>query len=266
MNEANYICFIAKDITLGHYQRGGYYVLPEFNSHKKAVYFPDLNYSAKFWSLISKCKACDLGDKFPKAAVDEVNSKINAKKSKKLTYDGITFDLLNTEYGTIGAYDKNIMTQRIGNTKEEFEKTFTLMKLLLQNKDRGEIGDVVWHKRNAVIEYLFGKLKPADSLELAKKSNEYLESLGFGEKIKIPKLNNLTGQEEDVLNLLQANQGSIVSFDEVANVLWKDNIDDKFSLEAMAKVVQNVRKKIKATGINKEVIFTKRGSGYLILN
>lgn len=265
MTEADYICFIAKDITLGHYQRGGFYVLPEFNSHKKVVYFPDLNYSAKFWSLISKCKACDLGDKYPKGAVDEVNSKINAKKSTKLTIEGITFDLLNTEYGTVGSYHKNVMTHRIGNTKEEFEKTFTLMKLLLQNKDRGEIGDVVWHKRNAVIEYLFGKLKTIDSLTLSKESNEYLERLGFGEKIVIPKLNNLTRQEEDVLNLLQANQGSVVSFDEVANVLWKDKTDDKFSLEAMAKVIENIRKKIKAVGINKELIFTKRGSGYLLM-
>lgn len=265
MTEADYICFVAKDITLGYFQNNGYYVLPEFNRDRKAVYFPDLNYSSKFWSLISKSKAHDLGDKFPKIAVDEVNSKIKAKKSKCITYKGIAFELLETEYGTIGSFNKYTMTNRIGNSKREFEKTFTLMNLLIKNRDRGEMGSVVWHKRNAVIEYLFGKFKSQESLDLTKKSNDYLERLGFGRKLELSKLNNLTRQEEDVLNLLLTNQGIIVSFDEVANTLWKDKIDDKFSLEAMAKVVQNIRKKIKATGINKEVIFTKRGSGYLLL-
>lgn len=265
MTEADYICFIAKDITRGLFQNGGFYVLSEPTKHPKGVYFPDLNYSSKFWRLISKSKACDLGDTFPKAAVMEVNSKIKVKKSKRVTYKGITFDLLETKYGTVGSFNKYVMTNRTGNSKQEFEKTFTLMKLLIKNKDRGEIGDVIWHKRNAVIEYLFGKFKSQESLELAKQSVEYLEKLGFSKKIKIPVLTNLTKQEEDILNLLQQNKGSIVSFDEIANTLWKNKVDDKFSLEAMAKVIENLRKKIKEVGINKELIFTKRGSGYLLL-
>ncbi len=264
MTEADYICFIAKDITRGLYQNGGFYVVPKYIDHPKSVYFPDLNYSSKFWSLISKCKACDLGDKFPKEAVNEVDSKIKANKSKRITHKGITFDLLETEYGTVGSFNKYVMTNRIGNSKKEFEKTFTLMKLLLKNKDRGEIGDVVWHKRNAVIEYLFGKFKSQEPLELAQESEKYLEKLGFSNKTILIKLNNLTKQEEDILNLLQQNEGNIVSFDEIANALWKNKVDEKFSLEAMAKVIENLRKKIRQSGINKEVIFTKRGSGYLL--
>lgn len=265
MTEADYICFIAKDITRGLYQNGGFYVVPEPTDHPKGVYFPDLNYTSKFWSLISKCKSCDLGDKFPSEAVNEVNSKIKAKKSKEITYNGITFDLLETKYGTVGSFNKYVMTNRTGNSKQEFEKTFTLMKLLLKNKDRGEIGDIVWHKRNAVIEYLFGKFKSKESIELANKSQKYLEKLGFGTKTKLPQIKSLTKQEENLLNLLQQNEGSIVSFDEVANTLWGSKVDDKFSLEAIAKVIENLRKKIKGLGINKEVIFTKRGSGYLLL-
>lgn len=264
MTEADYLCFLAKNITFGLYQNGGYYVLSEFNSHKNAVYFPDLNYSSKFWGLISKCSACDLGDKFPKEAVAEVARKIKANKSKRITYEGITFDLLETKYGTVGSYHKNVMTLRTGNTKEDFAKTFTLMNLLLKNKDRGEIGSVVWHKRNAVVEYLFGKFKSPESIEIARKSEKYLEKLGFSIKTEIPKLKNLTRQEQDVLNILHANSGKIVSFDEIAEVLWKEKSDDKFSLEAMAKVIENLRKKIKQVGINKEIIFTKRGSGYLL--
>jgi len=267
MTEADYICFIAKDITRGLFQNGGFYVLPEPTKHPKGVYFPDLNYSSKFWRLISKCKACDLGDAFPKTAVIEVSSKIKAKKSKRVTHKGVTFDLLETEYGTIGSFNKYVMTDRIGNTRQEFEKTFTMMTLLLKNKDRGEIGDVVWHKRNAVIEYLFGKFKSKQSIELEKVSKRYLEKLGFKqEEIKI-NINNpiFTKQEKDVLGALIRNAGQIVSFDDMADIIWKDNSDQKFSLEAMAKVIQNIRIKIRTSGTNKEVIFTKRGSGYLLL-
>ncbi|MFZ3301142.1 MAG: helix-turn-helix domain-containing protein [Microgenomates group bacterium] len=267
MTEADYICFIAKDITRGLFQNGGFYVVPEPTNHPMGVYFPDLNYSNKFWSLISKCKACDLGAKFPKIAVDEVNSKIKAKKSKQITYKGIKFELLETKYGTVGSFNKYIMTNRIGNSKQEFEKTFALMNLLLKNKDRGEIGDIVWHKRNAVIEYLFGKFKSKQSIELEKISQEYLEKLGFKqEEIKI-NINNpiFTKQEKDVLGVLIRNTGQIVSFDDLADIIWKDKSDQKFSLEAIAKIIQNIRIKIRTLGINKEIIFTKRGSGYLYI-
>lgn len=267
MTEADYICFIAKDITRGLFQNGGFYVVPEPTKHPRGVYFPDLNYSSKFWRLISKCKVCDLGDAFPKSAVIEVKSKIKAKKSKRVTHSGVTFELLETEYGTTGSFNKYVMTNRIGNSKQEFEKTFTLMALLLKNKDRGEIGDIVWHKRNAVIEYIFGKFKSKQSIELEKKSQTYLEKLGFKqEEIKI-NINNpiFTKQEKDVLGALIRNSGQIITFDEVADTIWKEEADNKFSLVAIAKIIQNIRIKIRAIGINKEVIYTKRGSGYLLL-
>ncbi|MFA7301508.1 MAG: helix-turn-helix domain-containing protein [Candidatus Shapirobacteria bacterium] len=266
MTEADYICFLAKDITLGYFQDGGYYVLPYFDKHKKSVYFPDLNYSNKFWRLITNSKSINLGDEFPKEAIDEIKSKVEPKSSRTITHEGITIELLETEYGTRGSYYQNIMTQRKGNNKEDFEKTFTMMKLLLINKDKAEIGNMVWHKRNAVVEYLFGAEKFNNSVKLTTDSNKYLEKLGFYKKLILPKLNSLTIQEEKVWELLQNNAGEIVSFDQVANALWQDKVDDKFSLEAMAKVIENLRKKVRESGINKEMIFTKRGKGYILIN
>ena len=97
------------------------------------------------------------------------------------------------------------------------------------------------------------------------KSNKYLVKLGFPQKeIKI-NLENIifSKQEKDLLTALIKNKGKILDFDQVANIIWKDKADDKFSLEAMAKLVENLRRKIKTLGINKEVIFTKRGKGYI---
>lgn len=265
MTETDYICFLAKDITLGYFQDGGYYVLPYFDKHKKSVYFPDLNYSNKFWRLITNSKSINLGDEFPIEAIDEIKSKISPKNSKMVIYEGIKIKLLETEYGTVGSYYKNIMTQRIGSSKDDFNKTFTMMKLLLSNKDKAEIGNIVWHKRNAVVEYLFGAEKFNNSVKLTTDSNKYLEKLGFYKKLILPKLNSLTIQEEKVWELLQNNAGEIVSFDQVANELWQDMAEEKFSLEAMAKVIENIRKKIRDKGINKEIIYTKRGRGYILV-
>ena len=78
-------------------------------------------------------------------------------------------------------------------------------------------------------------------------------------------LRNLTKQEEKVLKELVGNTGNYVTFDKIGEILWEDKIDEKYSLSAMAKVMENLRRKIKGIGVNKEVIFTKRGKGYLFL-
>ena len=114
---------------------------------------------------------------------------------------------------------------------------------------------------------LFEKFKLKQSSELEKVSKRYLEKLGFRqEEIKI-NINNpiFTKQEKDVLGALIRNAGQIVSFDDMADIIWKDNSDQKFSLEAIAKIIQNIRIKIRTLGIIKEIIFTKRGSGYLYI-
>lgn len=270
MTEADYICFLAKNISLGIYQNGGFYVLPEFNSHKKAVYFPDLNYSSKFWNVISKSKPRNLGEKFPKAAINEINSRIKAKKSKAISHKGITFDLLETEYGTVGSYFKFVMTQRKGNTNRDFEKTFLLMKLKLKDKNSAEIGSINWHKREAVVEYVLGKFKSTTSLSLAKKSEAYLTKLGFNNLKSLIKTSGwgkvtingndiksvLTKKEEYVFKTLFKNQGKIVEFDEFTKVP---------SLYALSKLVENIRRKIRDLGINKEIILTVRGKGYSLV-
>ena len=107
----------------------------------------------------------------------------------------------------------------------------------------------------------------SENLELLTKSNKYLEKLGFKAKsIQIdPNSKVFSIQESKLITKLTQNKNTVVTFDEVADCLWGEQSDEKFSLESMAKVIENIRRKIREQGINKEVIFTKRGRGYVFI-
>ena len=96
-------------------------------------------------------------------------------------------------------------------------------------------------------------------------STAFLTKLGFPIKEVLIDLEdrNFTKQELNVLKLLIKNKDKVVTFDEIAENIWHEHVDDKFSLESLAKIIQNLRNKIRNQGIKKEVIFTKRGKGYL---
>jgi len=75
VRQANLICFIAKEISLGYYSQYHYCLLPYPNKFRDSVYLPDLSYSPKFWKSIKKFKSERLVDEFPKTARDEILSK-----------------------------------------------------------------------------------------------------------------------------------------------------------------------------------------------
>jgi DNA-binding winged helix-turn-helix (wHTH) protein len=226
-------------------------------------------------------------EKIEKDFFKDLNSFLNFGKALSKV-DNI--NVLITPYGTRGSFNP----PRIGNkfnlnvTSRIDQPAGNIAVGILQNLYiidtwiGGEIGEENYIKRMSAISFLmkntiFKKYFP-DFVDLTKqnyttnqklitKSKGFLKKLGFAEKtVELSKsLINLTKQEEQVLKLLENHKGKVVSFDQVARVLWKDKRDDKFSLEAMAKVIEKLRKKIKGIGVNKEVIFTKRGSGYLYI-
>jgi len=71
--EAQYICFLAKGISLGEYQ----------TKNPKSFYFPDLNYSSKFWRSITSNPNINLSHLFPKPAINEVKEKLISYKVDK---------------------------------------------------------------------------------------------------------------------------------------------------------------------------------------
>lgn len=115
-------------------------------------------------------------------------------------------------------------------------------------------------------------------LDLQRESKKYLEKLGFAEKPKVKYINGVflvnskrldrqvTSQEFDLFALLWKNQNRPVSHDEIAKAIWKNNADEKYSLWAITKMVERLRKKLRKAGLGKEVIQTKRLSGYILTN
>lgn len=320
--EAQYICFLAKGITLGEYQNNGFSVVPNPDTkNPKSVYFPDLNYSPKFWRSIISNPNRNLSHLFPKPAIEEVKEKLSKYKvgkykkeigrikkewkyiEKDFFKDVCRFldfekalskideiNILITPYGTIGSFNpprtgnkfKLFVTSRVDIPAGNIAAGILQNLYIIENNIGGEIGEDKYIKRMSAIAFIFEntifkKYYPtyknllkndfSCNLETINKSNAYLEKLGFKqEEIKID-INNpiFTKQEKEVLGALIRNKGQVVSFDQMAEIIWKDNTDQKFSLEAMAKIIQDIRIKIRTLGINKEVIFTKRGSGYLLL-
>lgn len=201
-----------------------------------------------------------------------------------------SINILITPYGTRGSFNP----PRIGNkfnlnvTSRIDQPAGNIAVGILQNLYiidtwiGGEIGEENYIKRMSAISFLmkntiFSKYYPdfvdlnkqsyTTNQKLISKSKVFLRKLGFADKgvVLSKSLSNLTKQEEQVLKLLEGHKGKVVSFDQVARILWKSKMDDKFSLEAIAKVIENLRKKIKSVGINKEAIFTKRGNGYILI-
>ena len=115
-----------------------------------------------------------------------------------------------------------------------------------------------------------------DSGNLNKLSEEYYKKLnipsfnnpfslnGLTPEINKEPIQNLTQNEKQIMYLLIKNSNNTVSFDEVSDIIFKD--DTKFSLFALAKVIQRLREKLEKNGISGSFIQTVRSKGYLLKN
>ncbi len=166
-----------------------------------------------------------------------------------------------------------------------------IYKYLSQNEDHGDIySGAPYQYKGAVLDFLFnnsvfselvpnykGLAKqmaiPEISKTLLDESSENYAKLGvtiedslsikdegiylFGKKIR-----SLTHNQKMILMTLVNANSNIVTFDEIAKKLWGENSKEKFSLNAISKNIHDLRDKLRATGLQKEIIFTKRKEGY----
>lgn len=119
-------------------------------------------------------------------------------------------------------------------------------------------------------------LQESVPIDLQQESKKYLEKLGFAEKAKVKYVNEVfwvngkkldrqvSPQELKLFTLLWKNRNRTVSHDEVAKVIWADDTEEKYSPWAITKIVERLRKKLRKTGLGKEIIQTKRLSGYVL--
>lgn len=151
----------------------------------------------------------------------------------------------------------------------------------------------VWQNKNIILDYLY-RFTPLSSAFLDEKSLikvletkiphalrqesiSYLNKLGFQSKpsivIKDNQLFNtskqevikhLTFEEEKVLKFLLINKNNIVTFSEIGDVIWGKESTQKYSLYAISRLIFEIRRKLKANSINKEIIQTQRKKGYYL--
>lgn len=97
--------------------------------------------------------------------------------------------------------------------------------------------------------------------KLAEKSTVYLQELGLQKSIKIKRPLNLTKSESLVFTLLTENKNKLVTFDQIADCIWRDMSDVKYSEYAMTKLIERLKKKVP-----KNIIHTQRGIGYILIS
>lgn len=116
--------------------------------------------------------------------------------------------------------------------------------------------------------------KTWDFGQLIKKSKKHLNALGLtvpaplSIKEKTIFINHqstnirLTYQENQILKALIQESPNLVNFEKIGDLLWKD--ESQFSLWAITKIIERIRKKLKKAGFLREVIYAQRGEGYCL--
>lgn len=107
-------------------------------------------------------------------------------------------------------------------------------------------------------------------------SNKIYNKLGFPVNLPLQIVQDVVVWEDDplpifsknevlVIDNLLKNKGRVVTYEDISEVLWGEESYASFSLEAISKVVERIRKKFIDCGIYRQFILTKRGLGYILV-
>lgn len=110
---------------------------------------------------------------------------------------------------------------------------------------------------------------------LRQKAKNYVTELGFPPKqlfevnennqvVLNKKCITLRPNEQHVFSLLIEKRNQIVTTEEIAARLWSTDTENRFSLYAISKVVERLRKQVQAVGIFPGIIETRRGQGFVL--
>ncbi len=169
-----------------------------------------------------------------------------------------------------------LFTQNIGNVEDKYIKThnWTDKQNIVEYLMKHSSINSLFPKYQSVLEYIkIGKIPS----KLIENSNKLYQELGFPLTIDLNYKENtfylngkiidtLTKNEIEVLKVLIDNKNKIVTYDQLAEAIWKEDSYNFYSLEAISKTVERVNNKIKACNIFEGPIKLKRGLGYEIIN
>ncbi len=297
-SQANYLCFVASEIATRDHANRGFTVLPYLiPGNTKAIYFPDLNYPHKFWRLIKRYGKRDFSNSYPKDIYDIANSLLPHKNFPHLKIN--QYNIFWKEIAKLKIFN-NIRLKKITVLLTDFgpgssfyyknsclnlsfrvdRSPITLYRSIISGLTLAKYGkpgksDEKWWQNRFYSEFVSKELlhamnisnsfispSPKDIIN----SKKYLQKLGLGKfkKIKEVNLNRFSPQEKSVLMVLL--NKNMLTTDEIAQILWKENWEEKYSLWAITKLVQKIREKIKKLGGNPDQIGTIYGKGYCLNN
>jgi len=124
---------------------------------------------------------------------------------------------------------------------------------------------ILTHKTKSLVNILNNNSKG----NLVKQSAKNYASLGYPitSLLNIKTLNKqLTPKEILILKELQNNKLEVVTFEKLSEIIWKDKATEKYSLYAITKQMQRIRKKLQSHGITENIIHTQRGKGYILFD
>lgn len=272
----------AKVIASGFYEKQGFVVLPELDKRAVAtaqvIYPREVNYQPvevnewkREWEKIEKVLWEVMDEYLPEFR--KIHEKVEVVVSR---------------YGTVssGNWVGTRYWVRADRSVADLASMMINSTLYIMRKDLG----VTWTKREALMDFimtrpkmkkLFPHFEPVFSQlsripkKIREESREYVRSLGLakqqadfevvGSKVVV-KGNvvgkELTKQEKTVLKLLVGRLGDLVTYDELADMIWGEG--EFKSFWALNKVVERLRHKLIEMGIEGSRLESMRGQGYLL--
>lgn len=242
-------------------------------------------YSSKHTKLLTACI-----DKL-KSGINEIENKFTkALKEEFPNFPNYEIEISPKLFGSYGSYSttasKDIIkihprydssvpsvlktiiayfAHKTGFDKDQYlnNQTFIDKQVLAQRIAQSSRFAMFNFGKNGTIDMLKTKFVAKYAVESA----DYYGKLGFPIKPYITttkQIPNLTDTEEKILTKLMQNRCKIVSFDEISEIMWGDEATEKYSLYAITKIIDRIKKKIYETGIHTALIHTQRSEGYLL--
>jgi len=159
-----------------------------------------------------------------------------------------------------------------------------------------DTGQITWEEKQRMAEFVVTKSNltkitgeyrsinqlldsnvPFNNPAAVEESNLLFESIGYPVISKVEYINgnliangfnveNFTDQEEHLLVALLNKSGSVLSYDEIAESIWKEESYTRFSIQAIQKTIERIRKKLDYYGVSSNMIVNRTGKGYMFCN
>lgn len=197
-NLANYLCYLAKQISCGFYQDRRFLVLPHIvERESRVIYFPDLPYSKKFWNSFKNLKQSTFIFNFDKKITDTVKDCFVAtlpclagrqarndiepqwrekeREFWQIAYDffpNLPIDKINkvevssVPFGSVGSFffeKTNNGFDFMIKVRSDFgpaQIAESILTLLMRTSDKN-LGLADWHKTEATVDFLLSQTKLA---------------------------------------------------------------------------------------------------------